>query len=221
MRPEGEPGLGPAARIRVLVSAPYPALRAGLRAEIEDSDDLEVVGEDAGQAAGIAFEPGPIGVVVADIGDDGELASSLDRRLAGTAAVFIASTPDALRGVTLAGPAGRAWLLIESTAGELRAAIRAVREGLVVLDPAIASRMAAPSPASPGQAGEADAQLSQREIDVLRLLAGGLSNKMIATVLGISEHTVKFHVGTILSKLGASSRTEAVMIGARRGLVAL
>jgi DNA-binding NarL/FixJ family response regulator len=63
--------------------------------------------------------------------------------------------------------------------------------------------------------------LTERELEVLPLLALGLPNKAVAQRLGISEHTVKFHVGAILSKLGAASRTEAVMIAARRGLLPL
>jgi DNA-binding CsgD family transcriptional regulator len=64
-------------------------------------------------------------------------------------------------------------------------------------------------------------QLTPREIEVLGMLAEGLGNKTIARRLGISEHTVKFHVGSILAKLDASSRTEAVTLGARRGLIML
>jgi DNA-binding CsgD family transcriptional regulator len=63
--------------------------------------------------------------------------------------------------------------------------------------------------------------LTPREIEVLGMLAEGLGNKTIARRLGISEHTVKFHVGSILAKLDASSRTEAVTLGARRGLIML
>jgi DNA-binding NarL/FixJ family response regulator len=70
---------------------------------------------------------------------------------------------------------------------------------------------------------EAETELSEeitsRETDVLRMLAGGLVNKDIAARLGISEHTVKFHISSILDKLGASTRTEAVTLGIRRGLI--
>ena len=68
---------------------------------------------------------------------------------------------------------------------------------------------------------EIDMELTARELEVLALLAEGIPNKAIARRLGISDHTVKFHVGSVLAKLDAASRTEAVRIGARRGLIAL
>ncbi len=100
---------------------------------------------------------------------------------------------------------------------EIAAAIEGAAAGLVVLHPewienAITRRVAGAAAAEP---------LSPREIDVLRLMAEGASNKTIAWKLEISEHTVKFHVNSILSKLRAGSRTEAVMLGVRRGLVPL
>jgi two-component system, NarL family, response regulator YdfI len=100
---------------------------------------------------------------------------------------------------------------------EIAAAIEGAAAGLVVLHPdwvenAITRRVAGAPAAEP---------LSPREIDVLRLMAEGASNKTIAWKLEISEHTVKFHVNSILSKLRAGSRTEAVMLGVRRGLVPL
>ena len=98
-------------------------------------------------------------------------------------------------------------------------AIRAVHVGLTVIHPAL--------PTAPGLhdrgplAGGARDALSDRETEVLRLLAQGLSNRGLGGELGISEHTVKFHVSAILGKLHAGSRTEAVAIAARRGLIAL
>jgi DNA-binding CsgD family transcriptional regulator len=89
---------------------------------------------------------------------------------------------------------------------KIAAAINAAAAGLLVLDPVTQN------------SGE---PLSAREIEVLRLVADGLSNKIIAWKLNISEHTVKFHVNQILSKMNAGSRTEAVMIGLRRGLIPL
>jgi zinc/manganese transport system substrate-binding protein len=98
-------------------------------------------------------------------------------------------------------------------------ALRAVAAGLVVLDPRAAPALVA---AAPRLATESPAEsLTARERDVLALVAQGLPNKTIAQRLAISEHTVKFHVGAILAKLGAASRTEAVRLAARRGLIAL
>jgi two-component system, NarL family, response regulator YdfI len=107
----------------------------------------------------------------------------------------------------------------DAGAAEVSVAIEAVAAGLIVVHPDAAATLV---PASGSTVLEAPGQaLTPREIDVLRMLAEGLGNKTIATRLGISEHTVKFHVGSIFVKLGAASRTEAVARGARQGLIML
>lgn len=111
----------------------------------------------------------------------------------------------------------RAVLPREPGREELVAAIQAAAGGLVALEPESIEALLAPA-SSPAPAAE---QLTPREIEVLRLLAEGDGNKEIASRLGISDHTVKFHVASILGKLAASSRTEAVTIGIRRGLILL
>ncbi|MBC5824424.1 MAG: response regulator transcription factor [Candidatus Eremiobacteraeota bacterium] len=115
----------------------------------------------------------------------------------------------------------RAVLPRDASADEIIAAITAVAAGLVVY-PYDSGRL------EPGveiddrrASGPRDAALTARELQVLQMLAGGMDNKGIATKLSISAHTVKFHVTSILSKLGAASRTEAVAIGIRRGLILL
>ncbi len=132
---------------------------------------------------------------------------------------LVASTKpprDALRNIE----AGRGWISRESTGEELAAAIRAVAAGLVVLDPGFAAILHE-EPHDSDDRVNGEALLTPRELDVLRWLALGLPNKAIALQLGISEHTVKFHVGSVLSKLDARSRTEAVMTAARLGLLTL
>lgn len=104
----------------------------------------------------------------------------------------------------------------DAPAVEIAAAIEAAAAGLVVLHPD--SVEAAALRGAPAPRIEA---LSPRETDVLRLIAEGASNKEIAWRLKISEHTVKFHVNSIFSKMNAGSRTEAVMLGLRRGLIPL
>jgi len=104
---------------------------------------------------------------------------------------------------------------------QLVAALKAVASGLLVLDPAVAAvavPASAPAPRAPAELAE---PLTRREREVLEMLAAGLGNKQIADRLIISEHTVKFHVASILGKLGAGSRTEAVSLGIRHGLVLL
>jgi DNA-binding NarL/FixJ family response regulator len=112
-------------------------------------------------------------------------------------------------------------LLRDVSAVELAAAVHAVASGLTVLDPEVASVFGRGRRPSAANAEPLSEPLTERELEVLRELALGLPNKAIALRLGISEHTVKYHVGEILGKLDAASRTEAVMLGARRGLLPL
>jgi len=109
-----------------------------------------------------------------------------------------------------------------ATPDEIASAFRAVASGLIVLHPRAARSLAEHSAAPlTTPVAELVEELTPREIEVLRLLADGLGNKEIASHLGISEHTVKFHISSILGKLGAATRTEAVMTGIRRGLIPL
>ena len=114
--------------------------------------------------------------------------------------------------------AGAAGILsMDITSGRLQSALLAIRSGLQIIDPAFTREQAAvssvirPSPE----------ELTEREQEVLAMLAEGLSNKEISARLHISTHTVKFHISSILGKLGATSRTEAVSIGMRSGRVAI
>jgi two-component system nitrate/nitrite response regulator NarL len=101
------------------------------------------------------------------------------------------------------------------------ATVRTVATGLTVLDPSLISELSALLVARTSGNTVGEESLTPRETEVLQLLAGGLPNKSIAAQLGISEHTAKFHVSAVLSKLGAASRTEAVTTAARRGLLLL
>ena len=111
----------------------------------------------------------------------------------------------------------RAWASLPRRSGreEIEASIRAVAVGLVVLHPDALDQPA------PVRASADGGVLTPREVEVLGMLAAGLPNKAIARKLGVSAHTVKFHVGSIMTKLHASSRTEAVTDGIRRGLIFL
>jgi DNA-binding NarL/FixJ family response regulator len=116
----------------------------------------------------------------------------------------------------------RALVPRSATGGEIIGAVTAAAAGLVVLHPdALDTLLPLLPAAAPSLPTAADQALTPREIEVLGMLAEGLGNKVIARRLRISEHTVKFHVGSILTKLNASSRTEAVTLGARRGLIML
>jgi DNA-binding NarL/FixJ family response regulator len=113
--------------------------------------------------------------------------------------------------------AGALGVLLRNADGErLLAALRAVASGVAVLEPALLAAFVN------ARAAPADAlALTPRETEVLALVAEGLSNKLIADRLKISEHTAKFHLNAILNKLGAETRTEAVVLAARRGLLML
>jgi DNA-binding NarL/FixJ family response regulator len=143
-----------------------------------------------------------------------------DAIAAGFAVPTLLLVDDPHSGVALAAlRAGAAGVLARSAdADELLAAVAAIRAGLVVLDPAVRD-----APAPVGRAGVtlAAEPLTEREREVLGMLARGLSNRRIAERLAISENTVKAHVAAILAKLGAATRTEAVTLGVRLGLVML
>lgn len=205
------------ATIRVLVLAAYPAVRAGLRSMLDTADDIDVTMELIPEAVELGGEfDGD--VLVADLGDDPERILAVIEDLAPGLPAVLLGDSESFEG--FGHPTPRAYLLRDASAEELVAAVRAVEVGLVVLDPSLAHARADPADGEP-DANLGAGRLTERELEVLRLIALGLPNKGIALRLAISEHTVKFHVGAILSRLGAASRTEAVMLAARRGLLPL
>jgi DNA-binding NarL/FixJ family response regulator len=211
----------------VLVAAPGATARARLEAVVAAARGLRLVSglPDAPLARQLrALRPD---VVLLDL--DGRRLDALLAELpdpAPAALVLLADAPRRAR-ADLAVERGlvRAVLPRDATSGEILAAIDAVVAGLVVLhldalDVARGPR--ARREAQPARGAADPAQpLTAREIEVLGMLAEGLGNKAIASRLGISTHTAKFHVASILAKLGAGGRTEAVTIGMRRGLVVI
>jgi len=115
----------------------------------------------------------------------------------------------------------RAILPAAVSADQLAAAIEAAITGLYIVHPSELSAMLPAATTASSNVAELAEPLTPREREVLQMLASGLANKEIAAKLSISDHTVKFHVASILGKLGASTRTEAVALGIRRGLVLL
>jgi two-component system, NarL family, response regulator YdfI len=188
--------------------------------------DVEVIG------GAPNFEPlasqlpdGEVDIVLVDAAGEpleGVLDSLAASQLASEAAIVILSDHTDPRGLAEALRAGvRAVLPSDSSPDQLVAAIEAASAGLVVMHPVeVEAMFPAAQPASRPLA-ELSEPLTPRESEVLQMLASGLPNKEIAARLTISEHTVKFHVASILGKLGAGSRTEAVSLGIRRGLVLL
>jgi DNA-binding NarL/FixJ family response regulator len=203
--------------IRVFVAAPTAAARLGLRARL-DHPDVEVVGEGATLPAGRAR----VDVVVLD-GAGMLLGPAAAMAEDGLPPVVALADDDRLARALGALPL-RGWAIVgrEASAAELRAAVLAAAEGLVAVPASRAGRILG----GPGEPAARDPEalpepLTAREREVLELLGQGLSNRRIAERLLISEHTAKFHVASVLGKLGASTRTEAVSRGVRRGLITL
>ena len=208
--------------IRVALVAQALAVRLGLRLLLSAGDSVEVVAE-AATLAELLPLPADIDalLLVAD-----SLPHDLPESAPRPILLLVSGDPPGLP--ELAALSARPWglLSLEASAEELSAAINALHEGLFVSSPALVQPYLSPQAleAQP-LAGSLDetpgGALTERESEVLGLLAQGLANKQIAARLGISEHTVKFHVSAIYSKLGASSRTEAVRLGVRLGLIVL
>lgn len=206
---------------KVLVISDHRVVRSGLRALLEEAGDLEVVGESAPETASAEAEKYQPDVVIVDVGADSDdeaiwvLAG--ERGASAVVAIGQSAAAPLVRQTLQAG--ARAFLLWDTAAEELAAAVRSVAQGLVVLHPAVAEALVGEARPQPGPTG--GEALSPREQEVLHLLAQGLPSKTIAARLRLSEHTVKFHISSIMTKLGAASRTEAVALALRRGLIAL
>jgi DNA-binding NarL/FixJ family response regulator len=222
--------------IRVLIVAAYASVRAGLQALLSEAEDCDVIGALSGSAELERLLPDarPDAVLLDESEGDGARVLEL---LSGgeTGLVMLGDNPEGYRTLATLPLPGWAYLLKEADGPEIAGAIRAAVSGLVALDRALLPFLiigtAAASPAAPrgeertraraSDAPLADEALTAREIEVLQLMAAGLANRQIAARLFISPHTVKFHVASILAKLGAASRTEAVTLGVRRGYVIL
>jgi DNA-binding NarL/FixJ family response regulator len=209
--------------VRVLVVAPALAVRTGLRALLSTDQEIEVVGE-AAVLSGFDHQLSGIDVLVVAAGS-GYLSDLQSVLTDSVTAGILLLVGDPLP-VDWEQPQlhGRAWglLPLDSSVEDLRAAVHAISAGLIVGSPAlIEPLLVSRRPALNEDSEPLIEPLTDREIEVLQLLSQGLANKQIAATLGISEHTVKFHVSGIYAKLGAASRTEAVRLGVRRGLVIL
>jgi DNA-binding NarL/FixJ family response regulator len=206
--------------IEVWVVASSAALRAGLRLLLQEDERLEVIGESR-LLGELSEAPPEIQVLL--LADTTPTLAELQDLLAGMpeppALLWMTDDPQALPAFTRLP--WRAWgiLSLEASAGELAAAVQALSQGLLAGSPALLERMLH----RPGREAHADGGeiLTGREIEVLQSLAQGLANKQISLALGISEHTVKFHVSSIYAKLGVTNRTEAVRLGIQRGLVSV
>lgn len=214
--------------IRVLVAAASAAMRAGLEALIASSPDL-VVARLPTRSATLAQDivaARPDVVLLELDWRSGDPTTSLPARGVEPEAPAMVILADMSQSTWVADAlraGAHAILPRDATSGEIVAAIRSASSGLITLHPDVVA-MLMPALATPARTLTPITgmpALTPREIEVLEMLAQGLGNKIIARQLGISEHTVKFHIGSIFTKLNASSRTEAVTTGARMGLIML
>ena len=212
--------------IRVLVSANSAVELAGLKSLIKSAPSMQLVGSTLGET-GLAEQIEalrPDVVLQQPVAADEQWHESR-RDSDAPARVLLVEESQYAWALTAAGAADsgvRSVLPRFATAEEILAAVGAVAIGLVVLHPAALEHL--PTALKPGLRDPSTPPvqaLSPRETEVLNMLADGLGNKEIAWRLRISEHTVKFHIGSIFNKLNASSRAEAVAIAVRRGLIAL
>ncbi|MBA3394486.1 MAG: response regulator transcription factor [Deltaproteobacteria bacterium] len=196
--------------IKVSLLTDDPLLRAGLSSLLAQVGSIDVVDKDGAEVA------------LWDAGIDASKALARFAELRAMTVPVVAVVGDASHvGPALAAGA-RGVVLRDQVGPGIHAALAAVRSGLTVMDTALAASLV---PNQPTRTHEASAkgrgELTERERQVVQLLSEGLSNKLIADRLGISDHTAKFHVNGVMMKLGSSTRTEAVVEAMRRGLVRL
>jgi DNA-binding NarL/FixJ family response regulator len=207
--------------IRVLVVDDHQVVRRGLRTFLEVQDDIEVVGEAADGAEGVAraeeLSPDVILMDVKMPGTDGVDALRRLRELGSPARVLIVTSFTEQRTVIPALRAGAAGYVHKDIDPEaLAGAIRSVHAGHVLLQPEVAGALLAQD--LPGGAGGRAGTLTEREREVLALIARGRSNREIARALVLSEKTVKTHVSNILMKLDLADRTQAALWAVRHGI---
>jgi len=217
------PGLAPS-RLRVVIADDQPMMRAGFKAVLEATGSIEVVAEAAtGEEAVAAAEAHRPDVVLMDIRMPGMDGIEATRRLPRQRVLILTTFGldeyiiEALR----AGASG--FLLKDAPTREVVEAVRAVAAGDAVLAPAVTRQLldqvGRRLPAAVSRTPDGLAELTDREQEVLRMLAVGMSNAEIATALVVSEPTVKTHVSNLLGKLGLRDRVQAVIYAYESGLI--
>lgn len=210
--------------IRILVADDHPIVRDGLVAVLSTQPDFEIVAQTGAgretleRVAELRPDVLLLDLEMPDLDGVAVLQRLRDEGIPHAAIVFTAfDTDERILGAVRAG--ARGYLLKGAPRDEIFTAIRTARAGGSLLQPAVASKLL--RHVSSAGATDAEEPLTARELQVLHLLARGLQNKEIASQLGITGRTTKFHVSAVLRKLGAGNRTEAVAIAAQRGLVRL
>jgi DNA-binding NarL/FixJ family response regulator len=204
--------------IRILLVDDHPVVRDGLVAVLEDETDFQIVGSVGTVDEALRLVPRlRPDVILLDLELPGTGGIEALPRLAETSPdsrviIFTAYDSDERVMAAIKGGA-KGYVLKGAAAGEITQAVRAVHAGGSHLTPRVAAKIMAQV------AGPRPASLTGRERQVLRLVAEGLATKQIALRLGISERTVKFHVTSVLNKLGAENRAQAVAVASQRGLI--
>lgn len=204
--------------VRVLVIGADPLARSGLARLLEGQAGISLVGQLAAGENSVLDEAAAVyrpDIWLWDLGWDAETVPD-DFTEPGVPVVVL--LPDATLAAEALAAGARGLLVRDAGEEQLRSALLAVDAGLLVIEPQL---MATLQPAPRPDEQPLLEPLSAREEEVLQLLAEGMSNRAIAQVLAISEHTVKFHVNAIMTKLDAQSRTEAVVRATRLGLILL
>jgi NarL family two-component system response regulator LiaR len=206
--------------IRILIVEDQRIVREGLRAVLEDEDEIAIVGEAAnGQEAIELFAQLQPDVVLMDLQMpviDGPEATRRIRELSPDARILVLTTYATDEFIFKALRAGaQGYLLKDASTNELLGAIRSVHAGQTLLAPAVAARLVV------GVSAGGQESLTPRELEELTLIGQGRSNGEIAAMLAIAPRTAKVHVQNILSKLGATNRTEAVSLAVKQRLISL
>jgi NarL family two-component system response regulator YdfI len=212
--------------IRVLVSAPTAVRRAHLESIVRSSATTKL----AGGMYGLDTLPRLLrglqpDVVLVDIDrEDSRLLvrSTFDEDEAVPGAVVLCDDPKPNWAARAFESGVNAILSCDASAEDILYGVQAAFSGLILVEPELMKDLLARiRPLQQGLQAQLSEELTQRESEILRMLADGLANKTIASRLGISEHTVKFHISSVLAKLGTATRTEAVTQGIRSGLIVI
>src|SRR5437667_5997883 len=221
--------------IRILLADDHPIVREGLRAVLETQTDFAVVAEaasgDEALRLALALQPD---ILLLDLEmpilDGVETIRRLRQQQPGARIIVFTAFDNDERIIHAVQAGANGYLLKGAPREEIFKAIRVTMEGGSLLQPVVASkllrhvgqqRVSHPPQGNSAQAAPPYEPLTDRELEVLNLLAQGMPNKEIAAQLVISERTAKFHVSSIMGKLGATNRTEAVSLAAQKGLITL
>lgn len=218
--------------LHLVILARIPMVREGLRALLSEASDFRVTtlapSDDVPDDL-LAEEPDVLLLDVQVLEREGwGLLNELRRDLPDLTTLIIGDNANDLRVARALELGARGYLLRDAAAEEMANAIRAARSGTIALHPLLVTQLLETLRANEESRQEDEPELqdlieplSDRELEVLRLITRGMANKQIAGELFITEHTVKFHIRSILGKLGAANRTEAVTLALQRGLVSL